>query len=117
MIANKTGKTLTILFVVIAIIVALLSLLISNLLVKELADEERNKMEVWALATKSMISEEPGNLELVLKIIQTNDNIPVILHDKGNDMYVSHNIKLPSEDSESFLKKEIAKFKSNHAPI
>jgi len=115
---NKTGNSQTIFFVAIAVIVALLSLIVSNLLVRQLAAEERNKMEVWALATQAMINTEVNpDLELVLKILQTNTTIPIILHDKCNDKYVAHNIKLPKMDAQHFLKKKIDKFSNTHEPI
>lgn len=113
-----TNKPLTIIFVATAIIVALLSLVVSGLLVKQLAEEERNKMEVWALATQSMINSEANlDLELILKILQTNTTIPIILHDRNYDKYVTHNIKLPTEDAEPFFKKKIEKFRNNQEPI
>lgn len=115
---NKTGNSQTIFFVALAVIVALLSLIVSNLLVRQLAAEERNKMEVWALATQAMINTEVNpDLELVLKILQTNTTIPIILHDKSNDKYVAHNIKLPKMDAQHFLKKKIDKFSNTHEPI
>ncbi len=47
-------RPLACLFVILALLVALLSLLFSNRLVKELAEEERRKMEVWPMATESI---------------------------------------------------------------
>lgn len=115
---NITNKFLTAIFVTIAIIVALLSLVVSGSLVKQLADEERNKMEVWALATQSVVSsEDDADLELILKILQTNTTIPIILHDRNNDEYVTHNLKLPTEGTDFFIKKNVLKFTNNHEPI
>lgn len=113
---NIVSQPLTILFVVLAIVAALLSLIVSNLMVKELAAEERSKMEVWALATESMMSEEI-DAELVLTILQSNTTIPVIMYDRNLQRIESHNIKLPKENAESYLLDKIEKFKRRHEPI
>lgn len=116
--ANKNiiSQSLTKLFVILAITVALLSLIISNLLVKELAKEERYKLEIWALATESMMSEDP-DVDLVLAILQSNTTIPVILYDNSADRIESHNIKLPKESTQLYLLKKIEKFQKKHEPI
>lgn len=113
---NIVSQPLTILFVVLAIVAALLSLIVSNLMVKELAAEERSKMEVWALATESMMSEEI-DAELVLTILQSNTTIPVIMYDRNLQRIELHNIKLPKENAESYLLDKIEKFKRRHEPI
>ena len=113
---NIVSQPLTILFVILAIIAALLSLVVSNVMVKELAEEERNRIEIWALATESMMS-EVMDAELVLTILQSNKTIPVILYEKSSGRIESHNIKLPKENSESFLLNKIDKFEQRHEPI
>ncbi|MDD4778500.1 MAG: HAMP domain-containing sensor histidine kinase [Fermentimonas sp.] len=113
---NIVSRSLTIVFVVLAIITALLSLIFSNLMVNELAAEERNNLEVWALATESMMS-EVTDAELVLTILQSNTTIPVIMYDRSIQRIESHNIKLPKENEESFLLDKIEKFKRKHEPI
>ena len=41
-------------FLIIALIIAFSSIVISNRFVSVLADEERNKMEIWAEATREL---------------------------------------------------------------
>ena len=43
-----------IILVVAAVVIAVASLVVSNALVRELADEERNKMETWAEAMRAL---------------------------------------------------------------
>src|SRR5690554_1610605 len=102
--------------VIVAIIVALLSLFFSSRMVRELAAEERAKMEIWALATESMMSENP-DAGLVLTILQSNTTIPLILYDKSSGTVESHNIKLPKENVEPFHHNKIEKFKRKRPPI
>ncbi len=113
---NIISQPLTFLFVILAIVAALLSLIASNLMVKQLAAEERNKIEVWALATESMMSEDM-DAYLVLSILQSNNTIPVILYDENSGVVESHNIKLPKENVEAFLLNKINKFERKHDPI
>ena len=91
--ANKNiiSQSLTNLFVILAIIVALLSLIVSSLMVKELAEEERNRIEIWAMATESIMSEE-FDAKLVLSILQGNTTIPVILYDTDSHMAESQEL-------------------------
>ena len=74
-----------ILLVIAAVIIAVTSLLISHFLVKDLSNEERKKMEVWAQALHALnTADENTDLSLVLDVMQGNTTIPVIvLNDKG----------------------------------
>lgn len=112
----RISRSLTTLFVALAIIVAILSLVISHTLVKKLAEEERNKMEVWVLATESMMT-EGVDADLVLKILQSNNTIPIIFLDKNTARIESHNIKLPADNPERYLKSKIEAFERIHPPI
>ncbi|WP_083711160.1 sensor histidine kinase [Proteiniphilum saccharofermentans] len=100
-----------------AIIVVLLSLWLSNRLVKELADEERRKIEIWAMATESMLMDEEMDMSLVLRILESNTTIPIILYDKSSGKLTPRNIKLPEEDAESYLQIKIVEFGRRHDPI
>lgn len=105
-------------FVAVAIAIAVVSLVFSNRLVKELAKEERNKIEIWAAATELLAKgDENADMNLVLQILQSNKTIPIILYDKTAETATANNIKLPEKDSREFLLKKIDKFAEKHAPI
>ena len=74
-----------ILLVIAAVVIAVTSLLVSHFLVKDLSNEERKKMEVWAQALHTLnTADESTDLSLVLDVMQGNTTIPVIvLNDKG----------------------------------
>ena len=74
-----------ILLVIAAVVIAVTSLLVSHFLVKDLSNEERKKMEVWAQALHTLnTADENTDLSLVLDVMQGNTTIPVIvLNDKG----------------------------------
>ena len=103
---NFSKQSLTYLFVVIAVIMALVSLVFSNRLVKELAREERAKLEIWASATEQMAVSE-NDMSLVLKVLQSNNTIPVILYDENTQHATSNNLRLPAENEAVFLRKKM----------
>ena len=74
-----------IILVIAAVIIAVTSLLVSHFLVKDLSNEERKKMEVWAQALHALNhADENTDLSLVLDVMQGNTTIPVIvLNDRG----------------------------------
>lgn len=79
-------RQVKIMLVIAAIVIAVASLVVSHFLVRDLASEERNRMEVWAEAMHSLnTADENTDLNLVLKVINENNTIPVIVLDsKGN---------------------------------
>ena len=65
-----------------AIVIGMSSLFVTNNLVKEIKSEERKKIELWADATKHLVSiTGEGDYSLAIKVISENRNIPVILVD------------------------------------
>lgn len=106
------------LFVVIALLIVVASLIVSHFLVENLSKEERNKIEIWSEATKEMASNaENMNMNLVAQILKSNTTIPVILYDKKENFYTSANIDLPELDDQIFLKQRAESFKKRHEPI
>lgn len=106
------------LFVAIALLIVVASLVVSHFLVENLSKEERNKIEIWAEATKEMASNaENMNMNLVAQILKSNTTIPVILYDKKENFYTSANIDLPELDDQIFLKQRAESFKKRHEPI
>lgn len=105
-------------FVAFAVAIALASLLFSNKLVRELTIEERNKIEIWAKATEHLATEtDNSDMNLVLRILQGNTTIPVILYDKSNRSFIVNNIKLPDKGGTGFFKRKWRHFPKNEMPL
>lgn len=99
-------------FLIIALIIALSSIVVSNRFVSVLADEERNKMEIWAEATRELSVGLAGDDQtLILSVIQGNKTIPVIVLDDSSNVLWNVNVNLPKENQEQFLKMRAAKLK------
>ena len=80
-----------VLFMIATVAVAAVFLLISDRLVDDLSKQERDRMQIWADATREIASANPSdNLDFLLSIIEGNNTIPVILVDNDD------NILLPS---------------------
>lgn len=84
-----------------------LFLYISNGLVRDLSAQERERMEIWADATKQIvnmgISDEPTavDIDFVLGIIEKNTTIPVLLTDDEGNILQFRNLDLPDADGDA----------------
>lgn len=102
-------RQVKIILVIAAIIIAVASLMVSNFLVKDLSDEERNKMEVWAQALHALNNaDESTDLTLVLSVIQGNNTIPVIVLDAYDNVMDYRNVEIEAKnygDSMKYVKR------------
>ena len=88
-----------------AIIIGLSSLFVTNRLVKQLKNEERKKIELWAHATKHLVSiTGEGDYSLAIKVISENSNIPVILVDECDSILEHRNFNHYSKTDSILLK-------------
>ena len=115
-----------------AIIIGISSLFITNILVSELKNEERKKIELWADATKQLVNlTGEGDYSLAIKVISENNNIPVILVDDCDTILLSRNFQIyskidsiffklgiynPTKITDKFLRNELTKIKSSGEP-
>lgn len=94
--------------VIMAIVIAVVSLVVSHLLIADLEHEEHRKMEVWAEAMRSLNqADENTDLNLVLKVIDENEVIPVIVLDANGEVQTFRNLKIKEKneaDSMAYVK-------------
>lgn len=89
-----------IMFFVIAIVIAIGSLWVSHTITEALSQEERNKMEVWAEAIHSLnTADENTDLALVLKVVNGNNTIPVVVIDAKDSVQAIRNIDFTATKS------------------
>ena len=87
-----------------AIIIGISSLFVTNTLVGELKSEERKKIELWAHATKHLVSlTGEGDYSLAIKVISENNNIPVILVDACDSILENRNFQIYTKVDSFFL--------------
>lgn len=95
-------RRVKIFLVLAAVIIAVASLVVSHLLIRDLAKEEHNKMAVWAEAMRTLNNaDENTDINLVLKVINGNNTIPVIVLDSNGDVQAYRNIDLKTCKTEA----------------
>lgn len=88
-------RQVKILLMVMAVLIAVASLVVSNLLTRDLYEEEHKKMEIWAEAMRTLnYEDENAGMNLVLKVIEGNTTIPIIVLDAHGDVQIFRNIEL-----------------------
>ena len=100
-----------------AILICVASVFVTNKLVKELKSEETKKIEIWAQATKQLVnSSSQGDFSLAIKVVSENRNIPVILVDECDSILETRNIKYFSK-SDSLVLSDFENIRYDINPI
>jgi len=118
----------TALFLIVAVVLVGSFLYISNNLVSDLARQERERMQIWADATKQIADiglygadndASSDNLDFLISIIEQNHTIPVVLTDDDGNILDHRNFDLPvppdslnpyylAPENEAFLRDKLA---------
>ena len=97
-------RQVKIILVVAAIAIAVVSLVASNILTKDLARQERTKMEVWAEAMRALSqADENTDLALVLKVLNENNTIPVVVLDNDENVTDFRNVTINAKNYKDSL--------------
>ena len=109
----QTNQILKFSFIVGAMLIVLASTIFTNRLAGKLSVEEQKKIEIWAEATRQLIlADETTDMNFILKIIEGNTTIPVIITDENDSMIDYRNIKAPVKNSEDFFRTKIIQLKN-----
>ena len=91
--------------VAVAVLIVGASLWVSHRLITDLKAEEQTKMGVWAEAMRSLTAaDETTDLNLVLRVINDNHTIPVIVTDEKGTVSTSRNLRLRYRSAEDSVK-------------
>lgn len=97
-------RQVKIFLVLAAVLIAVVSLLVSHYLIKDLSNEERRNMEIWAEALRALSNaDEDTDLSLVLNVMQSNNTIPVIVLDAGGHVMDYRNVKVRGTNADDSL--------------
>lgn len=109
-------KRIKVLLVIFAVAIAVASLVVSRYLVSDLAIGERNNMAVWAEAMRTLNkADENTDVSLVLKVLNGNNTIPVIVLDSAGNVQTFRNIELREGTYADTIAEVAAKAKSMRA--
>ena len=117
-----------IIFMVMSMAVVGVFLYYSDSLERDLAQQERARMEIWANATREIVKSagnesdqaDSSTMDFLMSIIEDNRNIPVLLTDGDGNIMMHRNFSLPeppdptaplfiSERNEKFLRAKLDK--------
>ncbi|MCB9071949.1 MAG: HAMP domain-containing histidine kinase [Prevotellaceae bacterium] len=105
---------------VVAFIIVTTSLLFTNRLAKKLALEQHRKMEIWSEAMRQFVNEteESEHFDFLWKIIEENDNIPVLIADQTDQIITTRNFPhVPEQHADVYYAKELKRLKGLRKPI
>lgn len=97
-------RQMKILLVAMAVVIAVASLVASHFLTRDLYEEEHKKMEIWAEAMRALNDDnEDGGMSLVLKVIEDNTTIPIVVFDSNGEVQIFRNLKLSAKNAADSL--------------
>lgn len=103
---RRYGK---IVFLIASAAVVAIFLYFSDGLIRSLSEAERERMQIWADATKEIVASTTqedapaADIDFLLNIIQSNTTIPVLLTDSEGNILQQRNFDLPiKNDTETF---------------
>ncbi len=114
-------RQMKIVLVVAAIIIAMGSLIVSHWLTRDLEQQERSRMEVWAEAMRTLNNADSNtDLGLVLTVLNENNTIPVIVMDSHGNVSDFRNVNIKADnynDSLAQARKEGLRLLAAHRNI
>lgn len=107
------------LLLIVAILIAAASIFITNNLVKQLAKEERKKVELWARGMRELtvFDNRNHNDSYILEVIKSNETVPVILTNKEGNIVSTRNLDPNRENNPEYLARQLEKMKKENDPI
>jgi signal transduction histidine kinase len=106
------------LLAVIGILIVTGTIFYSRYVANKIAVEEKQKVEEWVEASKSL--NDPNNTDVILpfKITQNNDDIPIIVTNERDSITEYVNLDtLKAANDPGYLEKKLRKFKGLNQPI
>lgn len=111
-------NVLKLVFLVFALIIGITTLLYTESFIKDLRAEEARRAKLLVEAMDYVrTGPESGEYIFVVKIIQANNTIPVIVTNENGDIITSKNLNPELSDNEDYLRKQIAKMAAQNDPI
>lgn len=113
----ESRKFIRIILMLLALVISIITLYLSQLLVVKIAGEEKKKMEMWAEA-ESILSDpmSDGDLGFQLRVVQSNTTIPAMLVDEKGKILQIVNVDTVGKNK-GYLQRKLEAFKLENEPI
>ena len=104
---------------VLALCIGAGSLLYTNQLANRLANQERNKVELWANGTKFLATSEDPNADLsfVFEVVKANTTIPLVLTDGDDNIISLRNFDEEKSEDPEYQLEQLRKIKGHNESI
>ncbi|MDR0711843.1 MAG: HAMP domain-containing histidine kinase [Prevotellaceae bacterium] len=106
--------------ILLAVVVASYSIVVSQQFISKAAKEERVKVELWADAITVLTQAEATfdvNFEFIHKVVSSNTSVPCILVDEDGNLLSAKNIDSTAINTAEKVRAQIERMKKIHAPI
>ncbi|MDR3188912.1 MAG: HAMP domain-containing histidine kinase, partial [Prevotellaceae bacterium] len=106
--------------IILAVVVASYSIIVSQRFVDEVERKERVKVELWADAIAVLTQAESTfdvNFEFIHKVVTSNTSVPCILVDEDYNLLSTKNIDSTKINTPQKLRAQIERMKKRHNPI
>jgi signal transduction histidine kinase len=102
-----------------AVLIGVLSLGYTNWLVKQLAEQEKEKVELWAEANRQLIGSvnDDVNLNFIFSVIENNNTVPVILTDSAGTIVSYRNLDTSKVERKNYLSNQLKKMREQNDSI
>ena len=103
----------------VAFAIVAVSLWFSNRLVQRLEVEQQRKIEIWAEAMRQFVQADnnDANFDFIWKIIEENDNIPVLIVDAAGRFVTARNFDPPADNVDDYYNRVYERLKTRQEPI
>ena len=90
-------------FAIIAAGIVALSVYFTDSLATEMAEEEHQRIELWADATRLLLNDISGaDFNFILKVLEDNNTIPVMIAGMDDEVITYRNIEIKGSDTLAF---------------
>lgn len=118
MIFTKYSNTFRWIMIALSFIIVSLILWNTYVFFQNFKDEERVKMENWSFAQDELIkSDNNANLNLTLKILESNNTTPMIVINNDGEIYSHVNLNEKKINDPKYIESIVARFTEENDPI
>ena len=112
------NRTISWIILVFALLFVGTSVWFTQRLSRQFAEIEKQRMEVWAEATRQLvIADENTDISLYSSIIEANTTIPVYMTDADFHVILTRNVPEQKKDVEAFYQDKIEHLRESQTPI